>query len=468
MTFKHKNGKIELINPARIAGVLRGELPDELIIKTQLDELQAEVDAIEAGGITITEVQLADGTVLLPSLTYTNDLNTGLYRIGADNIGVTAGGAKVLDIATTGLSVVGTTTSSGAILASATTDATTKDTGSIITEGGIGVEKAIFAGTSITATTSVITDTIAEKTLDAGVTIDGVVLSDSSVALADGLVSDLAIKLGADANNGIYGVSDTQLGIAVEGVLVGGANTTGLFTDSIVEQTTSVGVTVAGVLAKSGGITSTIPNIYKGVTSITAFATGGQASATVLTGEFNEVTVCATAGDSVKLPTPVLGTVINVKNAGANYSDVFGQTGATIDGGSANTASRLQPGQTMQFKANSTTAWVSNNPASFRVSQGTNISTGVTANAIRGVITTQSASAAAGATNTFTVTNSFCQADSHVAVYVMDYAGAFLTNGNPVVVCDNRTDGTFDVVIANTQLVNGLNGTLVIGFEIKN
>lgn len=42
---------------------------------------------------------------------------------------------------------------SSAILVSSTTDATTKDTGSIITEGGIGVEKAVFAGTTITATT---------------------------------------------------------------------------------------------------------------------------------------------------------------------------------------------------------------------------------------------------------------------------------------------------------------------------
>jgi hypothetical protein len=41
------------------------------------------------------------------------------------------------------------------------TDSTTKDTGSIITEGGIGAEKAIFSGTSITATTNL----VGEKTL---------------------------------------------------------------------------------------------------------------------------------------------------------------------------------------------------------------------------------------------------------------------------------------------------------------
>lgn len=90
----------------------------------------------------------------------------------------------------------------------------------------------------------------------AWVAIDLGTFTATDIALDDGLVSDLAIKIGADANNGIYGISDTQLGFAVEGVLVGGANTTGLFTDSIVEQTTSAGVTVAGALIKSGGISA--------------------------------------------------------------------------------------------------------------------------------------------------------------------------------------------------------------------
>jgi microcystin-dependent protein len=40
---------------------------------------------------------------------------TRLYRIGANNIGVAVNGAKVLDVATTGLAVTGTLASSGAI-----------------------------------------------------------------------------------------------------------------------------------------------------------------------------------------------------------------------------------------------------------------------------------------------------------------------------------------------------------------
>lgn len=48
-----------------------------------------------------------DGTVSAPSFTFAADPNTGLYRIGADNIGVAANGAKVLDVGTGGLGVTG-------------------------------------------------------------------------------------------------------------------------------------------------------------------------------------------------------------------------------------------------------------------------------------------------------------------------------------------------------------------------
>lgn len=61
-----------------------------------------------------TTVTNAVGTVLLPSYTFSGDLNSGMYWIGADNIGVGVAGAKVLDISATGLNVVGTVSSNGA------------------------------------------------------------------------------------------------------------------------------------------------------------------------------------------------------------------------------------------------------------------------------------------------------------------------------------------------------------------
>ena len=65
--------------------------------------------------------------------------------------------------------------------------------------------------------------------------------------------------------------------------------------------------------------------------AVTAFAGGGQASATQLTMEVNRVTTVATAGDSVKLPASVPGLTIYVINKGANPMQVFGLGTDQID-----------------------------------------------------------------------------------------------------------------------------------------
>lgn len=56
-----------------------------------------------------------DGTVSLPAYSFTSDPDSGVYRIGANNIGVAVNATKVLDISTTGLNVIGTVASNGAV-----------------------------------------------------------------------------------------------------------------------------------------------------------------------------------------------------------------------------------------------------------------------------------------------------------------------------------------------------------------
>jgi microcystin-dependent protein len=55
---------------------------------------------------------MSDGSVSTPAINFTGDANSGIYVIGPDNIGVAAAGSKVLDIATTGLTVTGDITAS--------------------------------------------------------------------------------------------------------------------------------------------------------------------------------------------------------------------------------------------------------------------------------------------------------------------------------------------------------------------
>ena len=109
--------------------------------------------------------------------------------------------------------------------------------------------------------------------------------------------------------------------------------------------------------------------IRQGATGvITAFAGGGQASATALTKGLNNVTTVATAGDSVKLPVPEQGLYIVVKNSGATALDIFPTTGTSIDALAANLAVRISPSSTAIFFAKSTTVWESNIDASFTLS----------------------------------------------------------------------------------------------------
>jgi hypothetical protein len=86
------------------------------------------------------------------------------------------------------------------------------------------------------------------------------------------------------------------------------------------------------------------------VDGLTAFATGGQASATQLTGQLCRVSVCATGGDSVKLPTATgSGVGVVVINDGAASCNVFPQTGASIDALAANAALAVANGKRTTF-----------------------------------------------------------------------------------------------------------------------
>jgi hypothetical protein len=96
--------------------------------------------------------------------------------------------------------------------------------------------------------------------------------------------------------------------------------------------------------------------------AITAFATGGQGSATQLNQSNNVITTVATTGDSVKLPPVFLiNSVIFVKNDGANAADVFPATGDDLGEG-LNTAVSLASGASISFiatVANATwTQWI--------------------------------------------------------------------------------------------------------------
>lgn len=114
---------------------------------------------IASTGLSITgtltpsgQIVSSAGTVGAPGISFASDLDCGLYRIGANNIGVAVNGAKVLDIATTGLGItgVGTITSASANalcvgLAGATNPALQIDASTASSATGLKVKSAAAA-----------------------------------------------------------------------------------------------------------------------------------------------------------------------------------------------------------------------------------------------------------------------------------------------------------------------------------
>jgi len=179
-----------------------------------------------------------DGTVSLPYYTFSADLDSGLYRIGANNVGLTVAGAKVLDVGTGGLGITGTLTTSGIISQDDTTDSTSGTTGSIHTDGGLGVAKKLHVIGVATFGDDVVSDT--DSTDDLGTTgvrwanlwADAATLTDNltvggnatitgdltvngtttTVNTTNTVISDLLIELA----NGATGSAANDAGIIIE------------------------------------------------------------------------------------------------------------------------------------------------------------------------------------------------------------------------------------------------------------
>lgn len=93
--------------------------------------------------------------------------------------------------------------------------------------------------------------------------------------------------------------------------------------------------------------------------AITAFAGGGQANAVEIIKHNARISTCATAGDSVKLPSAFsAGYIVYIQNDGAKRADIFPASGDTINDLAANTAIQILPGQRIGFMPSAaSSAW---------------------------------------------------------------------------------------------------------------
>lgn len=92
--------------------------------------------------------------------------------------------------------------------------------------------------------------------------------------------------------------------------------------------------------------------------TITALAGGGFSSATpVLNAAFNEITVVATGGDSVALPSAQVGLAITVTNSGANSANIFPQPLDIINAQGAGASIALAAAATADFVCTKAGVW---------------------------------------------------------------------------------------------------------------
>ena len=217
------------------------------------------------GNVTSNNVlSLASGTVALPSLILSTDTTSGMYRIGANNIGISISAAKVLDISSTGLSVTG---------------ALSATTGLTLNDGSANSPNINFQTTSGTRIMDMDGSTV--RILNMAATNARLQLTDAGNLTVDGSITGTGNSLlnfgGGDvfwqfqsANNyvGRASTGEVWLNVAASyGVNLGVAGTS-------YARVSSTGLAVTGALS-STGLSKNSYSVSTGALAAFASASGG-------------------------------------------------------------------------------------------------------------------------------------------------------------------------------------------------
>ncbi len=239
-------------------------------------------------------IGLANGTVAAPSLGFTSDAHTGLYRIGEHNLGLAAGGFLIADVTASSFKVEhGMTTDINGTL---TVSETATFSGTVTAEGAI-TSRAGLVGTTVTASglaslnagiavdTNVFTvadangNTITRGTLGVWGNISNPKSANNDVQVADGMEAQAITATGSiKANagvvvahgqvadvNGTMTVSETAAfsgTMTVEGTITGrGLVTTGAISFTLTGAQNLTPAANTYKIDSGGGVTLTLQDI---------------------------------------------------------------------------------------------------------------------------------------------------------------------------------------------------------------
>lgn len=121
------------------------------VLQAVIGTLPGQVESL--GATNFTNIGIADGAVTEPSLQFYNDTDTGMYRVGANDIGVAVGGSKVGDFTSSGWTggvSIGSNDLSGRNI---TATGTASVAGAAALNGGITADTSAFSVADTTGNT---------------------------------------------------------------------------------------------------------------------------------------------------------------------------------------------------------------------------------------------------------------------------------------------------------------------------
>ena len=224
-------------------------------------------DAITTSTSSAAQYLGGNGTASLPFYSFSSDPNSGIYRVGADNVGVAVGGSKVVDITSTGINgtVIGASTAAAGTFSSITCGGDIiSDTDSTDSLGSTSVRWLKAWVDSIQTTADI--DVGANLTVAGNLTVNGSTVTNSvtNQVIADPLIelnngagsnaNDLGFifERGSTGDNGFMGWDESGDFFAV-GTTTATGSSTGNITYSFAPFKCSAITATSGTLA---GITS--------------------------------------------------------------------------------------------------------------------------------------------------------------------------------------------------------------------
>ena len=163
----------------------------------------ADGDALTTSTSSAAQYLGGNGTASLPFYSFSSDPNSGIYRVGADNVGVAGGGSKVVDITSTGSNgtAIGASTAAAGTFSSITSGGDIlSDTDSTDSLGSTGVRWLKAWIDSIQTTADI--DVGANLTVAGNLTVNGSTVTNSvtNQVIADPLI-ELNNGAGSNAND---------------------------------------------------------------------------------------------------------------------------------------------------------------------------------------------------------------------------------------------------------------------------